>query len=762
MPRYDKYGPTDDRTLEDLDRGFVGFNNRLRPDQLSPGLLAESENARLDRDGSWTLRNGVQIKKAPLTSGTDALILPFTLAADDTDAAIADPDSNSGNLVITNITGSLYANSGTINLSNVSGITPDPNANQAYTKTATNTLTVTGSFTGAADASVTVKYPMLNDTAINKIYGACNFSDPNSNNNENYIILAANTKGVAIKTSDPTATPVEIPYDGVSISDVDDISMMQAFNKVFIFRKGKTALEIDFSTVDITSIGSNKFTLVDNGDFAVNTTKTSTVFDAVAGKVVVGLENHGYSIGDFIRCTTVGDSGLTLNERQTVAEITSATPDTFTFFNDTVADVADAAVSTYPKFSREVSEGLGYIHMPCPEFATLHNKRLIMPYQFDQTGSSGSPTITSRKIFDEVIASDFLDANTYDRQFAALRFNAGTSDFTVGITSFTEDSVLIFNKNSIYRVVGTTNITGAAVQILTDEIGATARDTITQIGKNVFFLSDNGVYSLEFLDQYNLRGTQVPLSEPIQGTIDRINQTLAPLSKAVYFDNRYYLAVPLDSTRGANDATNNNTIIVYNFLNNQWESIDSIDSQNPFSYTNLIVSGSGITRGVYVVNEQGGVHLLAGSNANFSTEAKSGKDITITTIGGSESITTIPGKLKTRMYTYGDIGRKKFNGFDIQAEGNENVPTDFSIKIQTENIDLELTDSGSDLGRASTFLGSTIAAATPPEDVAIRGRIGNKRAYGAQLQIQNIEGTPSIRTIKTSATQTFRSDNPAT
>ena len=112
----------------------------------------------------------------------------------DTDAAIADPDSNSGNLVITNITGSLYRDSGTINLSNVSGISnPDPNnTDQPYTKTATNTLTVSGSFTGAADASVTVKYPILNDGAVNQIYGSCVFSDPNSSDNESYILMATN------------------------------------------------------------------------------------------------------------------------------------------------------------------------------------------------------------------------------------------------------------------------------------------------------------------------------------------------------------------------------------------------------------------------------------------------------------------------------------------------------------------------------------------------------------------------------------------
>ena len=59
MSRYDRYGPRDDRTLEDLDLGFIGFNNRLRPDQLPAGMLAECNNARLDRTGSWELRNGV-------------------------------------------------------------------------------------------------------------------------------------------------------------------------------------------------------------------------------------------------------------------------------------------------------------------------------------------------------------------------------------------------------------------------------------------------------------------------------------------------------------------------------------------------------------------------------------------------------------------------------------------------------------------------------------------------------------------------------
>ena len=759
MARYDKYGPQDDRSLEALDSGFIGYNNRLRPDQLPVGILEKSENGRVDRNGEWNIRNGTDIKSAPIAAGVDALVLPFSLpesatttagsfvtgigyqivsvgstdftaigaasntvgvfftatgagsgsgtarANADTDADIA--TVSSGNLTITNINGSLYANSGTINLSNVNGFSPDPNGDQAYTKTATNTLTVTGSFSGSNDTSVTVKYPILNDGAVN--YEA-----------------------------------------GVTVTS--EVEMIQAFNKVIIFRKGDIALEVDLAANNITS--SPTINRVSNGDYAANATQTATVFDAVAGKVVVGLENHGYSVGDSIKCTTVGDSGLTLNASFIVAEITSASPDTFTFFDNTVADVADAAVSTYPKFTKAVSQGLGFIHMPCPEFGILHQRRLIVPYQFDQSGSSGSATITSRKVFDELIVSDILDSNTYDKIYASFRFNAGASDFTVGVVSFTEDSILVFNKNSIYRVSGTTNPVNSTSQILTNEIGCLSRKSIAQVGKNVFFLSDNGVYSLEFLDEYNLRGTQTPLSEPIQSTIDRINQDAADKAVGVYFDNRYYLAVPLDG----NDF--NSHIIIYNFLTKQWESVDKINSKANFHYTNLIVAGIGSKRGVYSTNIDGGIHLIAGDDENFSGAALVGNDVTITTVGGSAEADPILGLAKTRMYTFSDIGRKKFNSFDIQAESSEGTSSDFSIKIQTENIDLELTDSGSLLGNASTFNGgSTIP---PGEDIALRGRIGNKRAYGAQFQIENTEGRPKIKTIKTSATQTFRSTNPAT
>ena len=118
----------------------------------------------------------------------------------------------------------------------------------------------------------------------------------------------------------------------------------------------------------------------------------------------------------------------------------------------------------------------------------------------------------------------------------------------------------------------------------------------------------------------------------------QVDQRFAKNSVAVYFNNRYYIAVPLKTNPdgSSNDDGINNAILVYNFLNNQWESVDTVNSSPAFEYTNLIVAGLGNSRGVYSVNVNGGIHLIASDPENFTTSARSGFDNVITKIGGTD------------------------------------------------------------------------------------------------------------------------------
>ncbi len=76
MPDYSSYGSRDDIVKKDGDVGFVGFNNRLRPDQLQAGFLADAQNVRLDRNGEAQVRRGIEVIEAPFAAGGNVLRLP--------------------------------------------------------------------------------------------------------------------------------------------------------------------------------------------------------------------------------------------------------------------------------------------------------------------------------------------------------------------------------------------------------------------------------------------------------------------------------------------------------------------------------------------------------------------------------------------------------------------------------------------------------------------------------------------------------------
>jgi hypothetical protein len=507
--------------------------------------------------------------------------------------------------------------------------------------------------------------------------------------------------------------------------------MIQAFNKVFIFRNGETALEWDgdFS-------GTPAFTKVPSGEYSQPKRLTPTRVDITDGKATATFSSlaamNGLQVGERFIVESVGSPAtFTIGEEYMVAA-----RDDVAFTIDFFVQLDDASNVSGVVIQQRVSVGLGFTHMPAPPFAVYHQRRLAMPFRFDVDTAVDS--FTAKGVLDEVILSEPLDSDTYDQVYAQYRFNAGTADFVVGLHSFAEDTLLVFNRNSIHTIFDTLSLSNSKNRLLTNEVGCVARKSIIQVGNQVIFLSDNGIYGVQFIDEYNLRGTETPLSEPINSTIQRINKNAWENSVATYFDNRYFIAVPLD------DSTSNNAILVYNFLNKQWESVDQVGDAN-FHSTNLIVVGDGDKRAVYAVNDIGGVHRL--------DNRLDGIDRVITQIGGTQQNLGVGGSITTRQYTLGTLDRKRWKEFDIHAQSSEDNTSDFDIGIETEN-----PDTVESLGSLSTFNGSALDI---DEDVSIRGRIGNRRGYGLQFTINNTSGRPRIRAIETEGSTAMRSTQKA-
>ena len=78
MARYSRYGAIDTPIVTDGDTAFLKVNNRLRPDQLQAAEIAYSSNGRMDVDGAWQTRKGIESFGPTLTANTESIRLLAT------------------------------------------------------------------------------------------------------------------------------------------------------------------------------------------------------------------------------------------------------------------------------------------------------------------------------------------------------------------------------------------------------------------------------------------------------------------------------------------------------------------------------------------------------------------------------------------------------------------------------------------------------------------------------------------------------------
>jgi len=343
-----------------------------------------------------------------------------------------------------------------------------------------------------------------------------------------------------------------------------------------------------------------------------------------------------------------------------------------------------------------------------------------MPYFFD---SAGSPQKRSNN--DEIIASDILDSDTFDAVGGALKITGGSSDFIVGLEPFTENKLIVFARRSIHQINGVSgSLADIQVDVVTPDLGCSARRSIVQIANKIFFLSDQGVFGLEFLDQYNLRGLEVPLSEPIQPYIDRINQDYVDKASGVYFNNRYFLAIPIDG------GTENNIILVFNTLNGGWESIDSVDSTG-FNVRDMLVAREGSENALYITTSEGGVHKVDGFDGGDQISVQAGVSV-------PETI-AVNSILTTREYDLDTIDRKYFARGEIHLKSDADSVSDASISFNSSDPDSTRTGA-----TVSSVFGSNLAQG---EDASVRTSI-RLRGFGCSATITPSTGRPFVRAVK--------------
>lgn len=362
----------------------------------------------------------------------------------------------------------------------------------------------------------------------------------------------------------------------------------------------------------------------------------------------------------------------------------------------------------------ETASGSGD-QFPSTGVAKYFNERMIGI----QPAETATPTqnVTGAQT---VVMSDLLDVNNITSTDSEFYINQGSADWVVGFASYLDHQLVVFNRRSIHMIINVHATSVAERQVIQERYGCVARRSIAQGGGYIFFLSDDGVFTLSpaqdavtgmGLTVSKLQGAAVPLSSSIQDEIDSLNfsESVISLAAGVVHDNKYYLAI-------------GTTVLIYDMLNTMWVSKDTY----PEAIIDWVVMPYSTGIRLFAITKTGWYMM----NQNDGTD-DSGREIGSTSESGT---TAIPAKFITRDYHAGDNVVKKFNQVKLMTDLDNGDA--FTAKVNTKNPDT-----------TSTVITHT-SSSTETKVLKARNR---SRGFACNLEVDVTAGSPAFRRIEVSA-----------
>lgn len=561
----------------------------------------------------------------------------------------------------------------------------------------------------------------------------------------------------AIRTYNPETDSFDVTANfptGRGISDSDSLSIVQAINRLFIFR-GLPAHEIPFFA---------KFDLPNNHSTLV----TVTTYEDSARTT---LKDHGYVTGDEV---TIAESADTLFNGNYI--ITKVDDHTFTYDIPSNHNITNDTAVTQKGKPAFIFDGLNVTvadqtvlsgvsaSLPCSDAAIYQGNRIIL-----------------KQGRDKLAVSDYLDFNAWDLTMGQFTINLGSYDQLVGFTPWLENEFIIFQRNSIYkgRVVNSTYITGenpdqqSYLTSISNSFGCVGKRAIVNTGRFVFFLSDSGIYMLEPQLDLKTINTLEPLSSPINDQLSEANRQFIHKAHGVFYDNRLFMAVPCGNDVDGNPHQRPNRVFVYNILNKAWESVDTYPTRaagaagsRDFYVDDFCIVNYGSRKRLFLVNYGGGllVNTTATSGGVFLSEEHTFGDET-DLVGtpilpfslieddpstvpieygawlGETDVRVVPtdSSMITRRFTMASLYEKRFSAVntDMSLPNGGSIIT--TVKVINPDREMQLDN----------------LVTLPEPDVSRRVPIA-LRGYAAQIEYKMITGQPAVKGVTIDATLTGR------
>ena len=283
--------------------------------------------------------------------------------------------------------------------------------------------------------------------------------------------------------------------------------------------------------------------------------------------------------------------------------------------------------------------------------------------------------------FSDAYPADY--ALAFDRTTNAFKIPVGAERALIGLRDL---GIIIIGQDQVWGLNPTLTpapTTDKPEKIL--EIGCVASNTAVMVGDDVYFLSKDGVRGVFRTQQDKLQGgASYPLSFALKTRFEAISWGSITKACAVYFDNKYFLSLPVDAS------TYNNEVWVYYPASQAW---CVIPDWNVAKFATVAISGE---QRLYAIDSTDGLVYRAwyGNDNN-------GTDITSVAAGREEDfgqplVTKVGGEIEIQAEVAGSgnslLVEVALDGLNYQTLGTIDLSSS-TAPILPIDLPFTLTDS---------------------------------------------------------------------
>ena len=314
-------------------------------------------------------------------------------------------------------------------------------------------------------------------------------------------------------------------------------------------------------------------------------------------------------------------------------------------------------------------------------------------------------------------ASDILDPAVWDSANSIV-VNGDDGDQITAIVPYYKNRIIVFKKRRVFQVDIPSDATTAAdwvVSIISNNTGCVAAGTAVQVSSDILFLSDNGIRSLVRSVADDFSSVGVPISEIVKDVIQSINTDSIRISTAIYYDNRYFLAVPTGSSNV------NDTLIVYNTVLGAFEGTWSPRVMQ-FTLTNFNQAG---TRAMFkkvngVIEQYAGYKSPAGTVSPDYLDAGTNYDSYV----------------RTKDFNFGDTFAAKYGShFEVIFDDSFSSSANIFIQRDSDTGDVSV-QSGLNIASSVLTLDFVLPAVLP---TSVKKRIASDLRKYEKWRLLNIK-----------------------